>query len=76
MEFPPGARVAFPPRAESRVMTQHIWLLEGELQMTIGGTVHRLAPGDCLFMDLGDAFEFHNPGERPARYAVILDRGR
>ncbi|MEH6690709.1 MAG: helix-turn-helix domain-containing protein [Pseudorhizobium pelagicum] len=76
VEFPPGARVAFPPRAESRVMTQHVWLFEGELQMTIGETVHRLAPGDCLFMDLGDAFEFHNPGERPARYAVILDRGR
>ena len=31
---------------------------------------------DGATRDLGDAFEFHNPGERPARYAVILDRGR
>ena len=76
VEFPPGARVSFPPRAESRSMTQHVWLLEGALQMTIGETVHHLQPGDCLFMDLGDAFDFHNPGRSPARYAVILDRGR
>ncbi|MCF6369284.1 helix-turn-helix domain-containing protein [Rhizobium halophilum] len=76
VEFPAGARVSFPPREESRVMTQHVWLFEGELQMTIGEAVHRLEPGDCLFMDIGDAFDFHNPGDRPARYAVILDRGR
>ncbi|CAD7051291.1 XRE family transcriptional regulator [Pseudorhizobium endolithicum] len=75
VEFPPGARVAFPPRGESKVMTQHVWLFEGELQMTVGEMLHRLLPGDCLFMDLGDAFEFHNPGKTAARYAVILDQG-
>ena len=76
VEFPPGARVSFPPRPESRSMTQHVWLLEGELQMKIAGTVHRLQAGDCLFMDLGDAFDFYNPGKGAAKYAVILDRGR
>jgi transcriptional regulator with XRE-family HTH domain len=76
VEFPAGARVSFPPREESRVMTQHVWLFEGVLDMVIGETVHRLQPGDCLFMDIGDAFDFHNPSDRPARYAVILDRGR
>jgi transcriptional regulator with XRE-family HTH domain len=76
VEFPAGARVSFPPREESRVMTQHVWLFEGVLDMVIGETVHRLQPGDCLFMHIGDAFEFHNPSDQPARYAVILDRGR
>jgi transcriptional regulator with XRE-family HTH domain len=76
VEFPAGARVSFPPREESRVMTQHVWLFEGALDMVIGETVHRLQPGDCLFMHIGDAFEFHNPSDLPARYAVILDRGR
>jgi transcriptional regulator with XRE-family HTH domain len=76
VEFPAGARVSFPPREESRVMTQHVWLFEGALDMVIGETVHRLQPGDCLFMHIGDAFEFHNPSDQPARYAVILDRGR
>jgi transcriptional regulator with XRE-family HTH domain len=76
VDFPPHARVSFPPREESRAMTQHVWLFEGELEMVIGDTVHTLHPGDCLFMDIGDAFDFHNPSDKPARYAVILDRGR
>jgi len=76
VDFPAHARVSFPPREESRVMTQHVWLFEGVLEMIIGETVHTLYPGDCLYMDLGDAFDFHNPSDKLARYAVILDRGR
>ncbi|WP_116285561.1 XRE family transcriptional regulator [Rhizobium sp. LCM 4573] len=76
VEFPPHARVSFPPREESRVMTQHVWLFEGVLEMVFEGVIHTLHPGDCLYMDLGDAFDFHNPSDKPARYAVILDRGR
>jgi transcriptional regulator with XRE-family HTH domain len=76
VDFPPHARVSFPPREESRIMTQHVWLFEGVLEMIIGETVHTLHPGDCLYMDIGDAFEFHNPSDKPARYTVILDRGR
>jgi transcriptional regulator with XRE-family HTH domain len=76
VDFPPYARVSFPPREESRTMTQHVWLFEGRLDMVIGETIHQLHPGDCLFMDIGDAFDFYNPSDKPARYAVILDRGR
>lgn len=76
IEFPAGARVSFPPREESRVMTQHVWLLEGVLDMVLVDVTHRLQPGDCLFMDIGDAFDFYNPSDKLARYAVILNRGR
>ncbi len=76
VEFPPGARVSFPLRAESRIMTQHVWLFEGELHMVLPDATYRMMPGDCLFMDIGDAFDFHNPSDQPARYAVVLDRGR
>lgn len=76
IEFPAGARVSFPPREESRVMTQHVWLFEGMLDMVFADATHRLQPGDCLFMDIGDAFDFYNPSDKPARYAVILNRGR
>lgn len=76
IEFPAGARVSFPPREESRVMTQHVWLFEGMLDMVLPDATHRLHPGDCLFMDIGDAFDFYNPSDKPARYAVILNRGR
>jgi transcriptional regulator with XRE-family HTH domain len=76
VDFPAGARVSFPPREESRVMTQHIWVFDGVLDMVLPEATYRLEPGDCLFMDIGDAFEFHNPSDKPARYAVVLNRGR
>lgn len=76
IDFPAGARVSFPPREESRVMTQHVWLFEGVLDMVLPDATYRLQPGDCLFMDIGDAFDFHNQSDAPARYAVILNRGR
>ncbi|AYD03399.1 helix-turn-helix transcriptional regulator [Neorhizobium sp. NCHU2750] len=76
VEFPAGARVSFPPREESRAITQHVWLFEGRLDMILPQQTFALHPGDCLFMDIGDAFDFHNPSDQPARYAVILNRGR
>ncbi|TCL72045.1 helix-turn-helix domain-containing protein [Rhizobium sp. BK251] len=75
VEFPPGARVSFPPHAASHGMTQHVWLFDGEMEMTVGETVHRLRPGDCLFMPVGEGHVFYNPGHAPARYCVVLDRG-
>ncbi|MDK4731802.1 helix-turn-helix domain-containing protein [Rhizobium sp. CNPSo 3490] len=75
VEFPPGAHVSFPPHAASHDMTQHVWLFDGELEMTAGETVYRLRPGDCLFMPVGEGHSFHNPGNAPARYCVVLDRG-
>ena len=74
--FPAGARVSFPPHAASHGMTQHIWLFEGVLEMSTADAVHRLQPGDCLFMPVGDGHVFHNPGDLPARYCVVLDRVR
>lgn len=73
VEFPAGARVVFPPHAASRGMTQYVWLFDGELEMTTGDIVHRLGPGDCLFMPVGEGHVFHNPSEKPARYCVVLD---
>lgn len=75
VEFPPGARLHFPPQAAGAGMMQHIWLFDGLMEMTTGETVHLLHPGDCLHMPVGDGHVFHNPGATTARYAVVLDRG-
>jgi transcriptional regulator with XRE-family HTH domain len=74
VEFPAGAKVSFPPHSASHGMTQHVWLLQGTLEMTTQQDVYLLSPGDCLFMPVGEGHVFHNPGERPARYCVVLDR--
>ena len=74
--FPAGARIAYPPETAKAGMTQHVWLFSGVLRMTIAGTVHDLRPGDCLYMSITEGHVFENPGDAPAHYAVVLDRGR
>ncbi len=72
VEMPAGARVLLDaPRGGFR-LDQQLWLLEGELTLSVGGREHRLAAGDCLAMLLDGPIAFHNPGEVPARYAVVL----
>ncbi|PJI44588.1 MAG: DNA-binding protein [Rhizobium sp.] len=75
VEFPAGAEVRFPGQQASRSQSQHVWLFEGEMELTVGETVHRLSAGDCLFMNVGDVHGFRNPTDKPARYAVIIDLG-
>lgn len=74
--FPPGARIAYPPETAKAGMTQHVWLFSGRLRMTLREAVRDLRPGDCLYMSITEGHVFENPGDEPAHYAVVLDRGR
>ena len=71
VDFPAGAEVAF-ERTPNRVIDQHVWLLEGEIEIISDGSVHALAAGDCLHMRVGEGNSFRNVSSLPARYAVIL----
>lgn len=76
VEFPPGAKVRFASQPASRQQWQHVWLFEGQMEITVGNTVHRLEAGDCMHMNIGDVHAFHNPTQNIARYGVIIDLGR
>jgi transcriptional regulator with XRE-family HTH domain len=56
-------------------LAQFVWLLEGELEMSVSGATTRMSPGDCLHMRLDQPIAFHNPGVSPARYAVVIETG-
>jgi transcriptional regulator with XRE-family HTH domain len=72
VEMPPGGRVLLEaPRATQR-LDQQIWVLEGEMVVTLCEATHHLKAGDCLQMLLDGPIAYHNPGQRPARYAVVL----
>ena len=73
IEFPPGASVAF---ANDRIAgkDQHIWLLDGAIEIDLDGEIVRLEAGDCFYMRFGKPVRFRNPSSRPARYAVVLSR--
>ena len=51
---------------------QQIWMLEGTIEITVGGERHRLRDGDCLAMVLDRPTMFHNPTRTPARYVVVM----
>ena len=52
-------------------LEHHLWLLSGQLELTLEGRVFRLSPGDCLRYRLFGASRFHVPGDEPAITLVI-----
>ena len=74
VEFPPRRSVAFDNMRLPGVQ-QQVWVLDGTLEMELGGQTVRLAQGDCLKMHLDQPIVFRNPTRRQVRYAVILERG-
>ena len=74
VEFPPGASVAFDNRRAAGA-DQHVWVLDGTLELEVAGEAFRLQEGDCLMMRFGQPLVFRNPTARPVRYAVVISTG-
>jgi len=72
VELPAGAEVRLDSAAGAPTLDQQVWVLQGRLDLTVEGTRHELAEGDCLQMHLRGAIIYRNPGTAPVRYAVIL----
>jgi transcriptional regulator with XRE-family HTH domain len=72
VKFPAGRRVAFESSARETQPHQQIWMLEGTMNITVGGECHRLRRGDCLATQHDLPKMFHNPTRKPARYAVVI----
>src|SRR5690349_234773 len=70
--MPPGARVAYDTGHRASVVHQQIWIVEGEIELTLGEETYRLGAGDCLSMRLDRPTLFRNRTEHPARYLVAL----
>jgi transcriptional regulator with XRE-family HTH domain len=70
--FPPRRRVAFENGGRDKVVHQQVWILEGEMEITLGEKRHRLREGDCLAMQLDRLTMFYNPMRKPARYVVVI----
>lgn len=69
----PGADLAY-DRPPVPGLEQHIWVLEGALEVTERDAAHRLGPGDCLRLRVWGPTRFRCPGDTEARYllAVVL----
>lgn len=69
--FPPGRRVAYDNAARGEVH-QQVWMIDGVMELTVGGVRWQLEAGDCLSMTLDEPIVYRNPGSTPARYLVAL----
>lgn len=72
VHFPAGAGVTFDNQFGKAVVKQQIWLLEGRMDIELGGQLANLRAGDCMAMTLDAPIRFHNPGSRTARYLVAI----
>jgi transcriptional regulator with XRE-family HTH domain len=67
----PGADIAYDgPTVPG--LEQHIWVLEGLLEVTVDNVVHQIPAWDCLRFRLWGSTRFWCPGPEPTRYAVLM----
>ncbi|MEU0566939.1 XRE family transcriptional regulator [Nonomuraea sp. NPDC005983] len=67
----PGADIAYdtPPVPG---LEQHIWVLEGAVEIAANGHTHEVTAGDCLRFRLWGPSRFRCPGPDPVRYALLI----
>lgn len=53
-------------------LEQHIWVLEGTLDVTAGDVEHHLGVGDCLRLRVWGPMRFRCPGPDGVRYALVV----
>ena len=70
-EIAPGTRIAY-PEPPRQGLEHHLLMLEGRLQVSVGGQTHDLGPGDCLRYQLFGPSAFVTPEDCAARYVIFL----
>lgn len=70
--FPPGQSVTFENVVRNIETHQQVWMIEGEMEITVEMQTWNLQAGDCLAMVLGQQIIFTNPAQKQARYLVAL----
>ncbi|HJP31561.1 MAG TPA: cupin domain-containing protein [Candidatus Latescibacteria bacterium] len=53
---------------------QAFYLLEGEMEATVGEETYRLGPGDCVLLPRGVLHKHRNIGGRPLKFLFISAR--
>jgi transcriptional regulator with XRE-family HTH domain len=71
VEFPPGRSVTFDSR-EPAGWDQHVWMLDGTLEVTYGEETFRLERGDCVRTLFDRPITFRNDTARTVHYAVVV----
>jgi quercetin dioxygenase-like cupin family protein len=63
------------PPMHTHLETEVFFCLEGEVQLTVDGAVHTLAPGQAATAVSGVPHTYHNASAVPARFVVAITPG-
>ena len=74
VRFPAGGRIAYPPKHGADGLKQHVWVMEGVLEVETEDVRYKLSKGDCLFMSVAEPHVFSCGGNVDVIYAVIIER--
>jgi transcriptional regulator with XRE-family HTH domain len=66
-----GADIAY-DRPPVTGLEQHIWVLDGTLEVAAQDVEHRLDAGDCLRLRVWGPTRFRCPGPEDVRYALVV----
>ncbi|MFZ6722179.1 helix-turn-helix domain-containing protein [Undibacterium sp. Ji49W] len=72
VEFPAGQTVRYDSFHRDVDIQQQVWIIAGQMRLSVGEQTWDLQTGDCLSMALDKPITFHNPGKIAARYLVAL----
>ncbi|AUT34562.1 DNA-binding protein [Acinetobacter pittii] len=72
IEFPAQSRVTYETSANSKVVLQQIWVIEGQIDIQLGEKFYALQEGDCLAMQLDQPIIYSNPSSKAARYILVV----
>ena len=73
--FPAGAHVAYESGHRSARIHHQVWVLAGEIEITVGREIYALSRGDCLAFMLDQPTAYRNVNAKPARYTVAVIEG-
>ncbi|MFC5607590.1 helix-turn-helix domain-containing protein [Variovorax soli] len=72
VHFPAGARMAYESASREPALEQQVWVLQGQIELTLGDQRYALKAGDCLAIRRDRPLVFNNPSTQAARYLVAI----
>lgn len=70
-ELEPGTHITYDRPARSG-LEHHLYLIEGQLTISVDGQTYDLRPGDCLRYQLSGPSSFITPEQCAARYILVI----
>jgi len=72
VHLPAGARVTYESGGRQAAQEQQVWVMQGQIEVTLGTELFCLRSGDCLAMRLDRPLVYANPSPRDAKYIVAI----